>query len=436
MNKSLVDFLKGERFTKGKYRMGYILNECSSPGTDPWLVCTFSAVPEDNSPIKHRYSFQRVLSDVPCHRLYLQDSLDEAGCYYLCAGMDFGVADTVLELIEQQRLRLGVRKEHVVTVGSSKGGTCALYFGLRGHYGHVFAMGPQTRIAEYLLRDSHSVPKSMLRFMVGAYGESAYPVLDNVIYDILRERQGTTLHLLSSQNDNQYPVHIAPLLEQLEPDSPENDIEIDNRITTHSELAKFNPDYVRRKLFYLLFGVSARWEEDRVCVTAPEGNEGAVSCFFAEKPETVWQIPGQTEFPVEEDGVYTFTLVGKTESGESFVYSMPEQRISCRTERRKALLPGQGIDPGKPSELDALLAGAELITEADRITIRLRMKQPGGLRFAYHLMRDGAVLEKVPYTYLAEHTFAPLEAGVYSIKFYICTESDERKSYFVRNITI
>ncbi len=431
--------MDGEHFTTGKYHMGYILKECSAPGTDPWLVCTFSAIPSNNSSIRHQYSFQKVLSDIPCHKLFLQDSLGDAGCYYLCARMDFGVADTVCELIEKQRKALGVRKEHVVTVGSSKGATAALYFGLRGHYGHVLAMGPQTRIADFLGRNPrNSTHRNMLRFMTGEESENAYSVLNNVIFDLLQERAGTTLHLLSSENDAEYPIHIVPFLKQLVIDTPENDVEIDNRIGSHAELAKFNPDFVRRKLFALMFNASARWEENGVRVTETNVSRGALKCFFVEEPERVWRFPEHTFFPVSKDGSYTFALVGQSEgSAESFTYIMPQHRVGHATGQSHTLLLEHGIDRvGMSSLIDGLLAGAELSCGTDSITLRILARRQSGLRFAFYLMRDGETLEKTPYSPLAEHTFEHLATGIYSIKFYIRTESNERKSYFVRKITI
>lgn len=98
--------LQNEQFTEGKYQMGYILDEYSPDVPGGWLICAFSAIPSADAKIKHQYSFQRVLEDVPCNKLFLQDSLHECGCYYLCAGMDFGVADTVYKLIESTRKRL------------------------------------------------------------------------------------------------------------------------------------------------------------------------------------------------------------------------------------------------------------------------------------------------------------------------------------------
>ena len=46
--------------------------------------------------------------------------------------------------------------------------------------------------------------------------------LDNLLLELLQERQeATVLHLFSSEQDRQYPIHIQPLLERLHAFNPE-----------------------------------------------------------------------------------------------------------------------------------------------------------------------------------------------------------------------
>ncbi|MBR2743512.1 MAG: hypothetical protein IKD89_07975 [Clostridia bacterium] len=315
-----------ECFSQGKYKMGYILDEYLDAGEDAWLICTFSAIPAANSPIKHQYSFMRVLKDVPCHKLFLQDSLGEMGTYYLCENMDFGAADTVIEIIESIRERLGIKKERVITVGSSKGGTASLYFGLRGGYGHVLCMGPQTKIATFLNRngDTTSNHQRTLDIMIGSHDKkAAYEALDGVMFDILsRRKEETHIHLLTSHNDNQFPVHIEPFLKLLDLDDERNDITINDNIKSHSGLAEFNPDFVRSKLFGIMYGVSAEWTDDGVLLHADKRTRrGHISAYFAQSPQKRASVDEDTRLLFEGRGTYTLVLEGEG----AFTYtSMPK----------------------------------------------------------------------------------------------------------------
>ena len=103
---------ENELFTGKRYRMGYVFDAC--PDSD-WLIVTFSAVAPKNSPVKHHYSFGHSLSNYHVSKLYLQDTPGEEGCYYLCTGLDFGVADTVCDLILNICKKNRIPLSHVIT---------------------------------------------------------------------------------------------------------------------------------------------------------------------------------------------------------------------------------------------------------------------------------------------------------------------------------
>lgn len=242
-----------ENYTNGKYKIGYIYNKSESELLK-YLIVTFSAIPSEDSPIKHQYSFMRVLEDIPCNKLFLQDSLGEYGTYYLCYHMDFEVAKEVNLVIEKVRIECRVEKENVICIGSSKGATASLYHAIYGNYGHAISMGPQIYISKFL-NTSNRVHISILNSMIGEndFSESC-KVLDSIMLDIIKQREQTNIHILTSSNDKQYKEHIIPLLEVLDICSQYNDVLVDNRILSHSDLASYNPGYVRRKIYEIFLG--------------------------------------------------------------------------------------------------------------------------------------------------------------------------------------
>ncbi len=241
---------ENELFTGKRYRMGYVFDAC--PDSD-WLIVTFSAVAPKNSPVKHHYSFGHSLSNYHVNKLYLQDTPGEEGCYYLCTGLDFGVADTVCDLILNICKKNRIPLSHVITVGSSKGGSAALYFGFRLSLGHVIALVPQTRIGTYA-RQTH---KSIFACMAGDRDpDTAQKILDEVIPNAVRQNdKSTVLHLLTSRGDQQYHTHIEPLLRSIDTDDTAHcDVLIDNRIASHADTINYSRSYVQNTIDKILVG--------------------------------------------------------------------------------------------------------------------------------------------------------------------------------------
>lgn len=413
-----------EQFTDGRYQMGYIVEEKSTDVGDGWLIITFSAIPSPNASIKHQYSFRRVLAGVPCHRLFLQDSLYECGCYYLCAGMDFGVADTVFELIESIRERLCVRKEHVITIGSSKGGTCALYFGLRSNYGHVICMGPQTKIATYLDRKGNrsSIHQRMLDYMIGEEDRAAsYKKLDSLLFSMLEKRQNTAIHLLTSENDAQYPIHIIPLLSLLDPEDASNDITIDNSIKSHSGLAIVNPYFVKSKIFEILFHVGASWTEDGVKCTVSESYRQQTDIFlwFEEFPDNKLQIKENTVFPITKSGFYTPVLSAFNNKESLFSYKLPGRLC---------------VEGGKLVDYERA-AKSQVSADRNRISVSLGVIEDSLVSYAFELERNHETVSRIGYRSSPNCTFTDLEPGVYDLKYYISVGKLKR-SHYIRKIEV
>src|SRR3954468_18136748 len=72
-----------------------------------------------------------VLDNLRSNILWIRDRFDGKNTYYLCHGMDFSVERSVIGLISTVVESLGLTPGDVTLWGSSKGGSAALYFGLR-----------------------------------------------------------------------------------------------------------------------------------------------------------------------------------------------------------------------------------------------------------------------------------------------------------------
>lgn len=252
-------FSEREQRIPGKWDLNYILDE--NDGAD-WLFVTFSAFSAITAENKKPYSFMNTIHGIRCHTLYLQDSLGERGTYYMVYNMDFSPADQILDWIETVRNNLNISKDHVVLMGASKGGSASLYFGLRGHYGHVLAMAPQIRIGTYI-QDVADTADYMLD---PAHKEESVSVLDHIIYQLEGANQDTVIHLYFSENDGQFKLHTGPFVHHLKesrlPDK--TDICIDNRIKSHTDHLRFNSHYTVKKLLEIMFGIHLDEEENKI----------------------------------------------------------------------------------------------------------------------------------------------------------------------------
>ena len=247
----MADILKHEQMSTGPYPMKYILEPCSGA---EWLIVIFSAFAPGSSANQHLYNFLNVLQDVPAHKLYIQDTYGKRGVYYLCHQLDFGVSQAVSKLIRSVQEQLGCDNGHTISLGSSKGGSAALYFGLGLGLSHVLSMVPQFRIGTYLNTVSK---RPVLEDMVGKEDpDGGAAMLDTLLEKALEEDRSTVLHILTSHHDEQYQSQIVPFLAALErtTDPTRQDICFDDRIKNHNGAANRNGEYVRKKLLEILFG--------------------------------------------------------------------------------------------------------------------------------------------------------------------------------------
>ena len=175
--------LSEKRYEENGLELSYVLK----PGTSlkNILVVVFSGFIPKDSNIKYPFNYIRSLQDFEANLLFISDSYGPRGCYYLGKEMSFDFEVLVTNLIEKVRADLNVLKKDVICTGSSKGGSAALYFGLKNGYGSVLAGAPQTRIASYILTEDEPT----YRFMFGEPSEEMTRKGDGIIMDLFDECQ-------------------------------------------------------------------------------------------------------------------------------------------------------------------------------------------------------------------------------------------------------
>lgn len=181
-------------------------------GSDSLLVL-FPGFSKDRP---RKYNFVRGLMGVKnVDRLYINDNFGYQGSYNLYENGDNTPETITIDLIDKT-IKKGNYK-HLFFAGSSKGGTCALYFGLIFHADEIFAAACQYYIGKYV---SSEMPddKVFYAMMGNKAGMKEILILDDVMPDLLKKYRGSDsfIHIFCSKQDPTYERHIKDLINSLE----------------------------------------------------------------------------------------------------------------------------------------------------------------------------------------------------------------------------
>lgn len=193
---------------------GYPVHYLYRRGTSDALIVVFSAYAPGLRPT---YNYVRTLwGKTGAHLLFVKDDfvdLPSGGGYYVGKGGDGHGLHAVCSLITRIREASGAKR--VVGVGSSKGGTAALIFGMKLGFDALIIGAPQYYIGAYM--QEHK-PDS-LALLTGKAAPDAQDLawLDDIAPRAVQEcaAPGPVIHLHYSDQEHTYQEHIADLLRDL-----------------------------------------------------------------------------------------------------------------------------------------------------------------------------------------------------------------------------
>lgn len=210
------------------------------PGRGGIMIVSFAGF----SPDFARYNYINTLKDLRCSKLFVLDDhgFQKRGSYYLDTVEETGIKDNVIELVNKIRNKHGIKK--IITVGSSKGGSCALLFGKRLDAEACIIGAPQYYIGDYLNIDGH---RDLLKAIIGAPTPEKINVLNHLISDTLKQgNRDMEVFLHYSKFENTFRSQIVYLLSDLK-DLGYKTILDDNYVyTTHSEVSKYFPAFLKK----------------------------------------------------------------------------------------------------------------------------------------------------------------------------------------------
>ncbi|WP_411081151.1 hypothetical protein [Streptomyces sp. cmx-18-6] len=210
--------------------------------------------------------------------LWIRDRFHGKNSYYLCKGMDFGLEQSVAGLISNVLRSLGLTPDQCTMWGGSKGGSAALYFGLKYGYRNIVSIVPQFRIGTYVLKYP-----SVAAHIMGEVTDQNTRAVDDVIANLVRAgaNRNANIYVLSSPQDEQYPEQVEPFLPLFAGYENFNFIFSDSpHISDHARVTSRNVPMLMGLLNFLIDGVAPRLGFVRNGGERPDVDRSGIKTFL------------------------------------------------------------------------------------------------------------------------------------------------------------
>ena len=204
------------------------------------MIISFSGFPGKQ---KAKYNYMRTLNKIDAYKLFLLDDFGykKRGSYYLGEDGDWFLPQQIGELVTAIREKYNI--EHVVTIGSSKGGTAALYYSIKLHADFCVIGAPQFYLGDYLNTEKHA---DILEGIMGNKNAETIAQLNSVMIDCIQMcgSNKPEVYIHYSPCEHTYKEHIADMLAMLKKHGfcvwENSNYEYAN----HADVAKYFPAYM------------------------------------------------------------------------------------------------------------------------------------------------------------------------------------------------
>lgn len=153
--------------------------------------------------MKTNYEMLGILKDVPVSRLFILDDYDLNGRFYLDKDRKDLLQKNISNLIMEKANKLGISKDKIITVGASKGGSAALYYGLRLSVGNIISVGPPIYLSIY--NSAHPNDRVFYKSIAGGFSKEDDVYMDKIMENVALLNDKTThIHFFGITEDRYY----------------------------------------------------------------------------------------------------------------------------------------------------------------------------------------------------------------------------------------
>ena len=175
------------------------------------LIIVFSGIG------KMRFNYKTSLWHGPYDLLFIADCWAGGVSYYWYENKSNHPEQFTQALID--RVLTKGKYTSVVTLGSSKGGTAALYYGLKINADQILVGACQYYVGDYLSHHQWEEHPERWQAVAGEERNQEWiDILDRKLPDMIKSHRDSKakIFLLYSTEEHTYPEHMKPLIEQLD----------------------------------------------------------------------------------------------------------------------------------------------------------------------------------------------------------------------------
>lgn len=416
----MMKFLEST-YTKGSKEVKYVLEE--GKHNKNFLVIIFSGFASADAKPPYKYNYIRTLRQLDCHKLFILDKDGPRGSYYLGENLTFDFEKSVYSLIEHTLRQFNIKRENVITAGTSKGGSAALYYGLKYKMGYIIAGAPQTKIANYVLSIKDDTAKHMLGDM---NNKDNIVKLNKLIYEQLESNNSTKITILGSENDWQHRQHIIPFVEKLKEKSHPHKLIIDNNIKNHSGIAQAFPNFFVSKLLDLFYSIKLNQINLKIIrgkiyieshTDLPNRYLEQINIYNAdgellteEDISNKIKLDFKNNHPIIVKVAYAIKYNGNT------IFEKPLDELVVNV-NNKICVP-------------------KINVRGSKLHFKLNIKTKIKLKYAFYLYKDGKNIEKIMYQTKQDLIYDVKTPGEYYIKYFILLPNEEKIVNRSQNVTV
>lgn len=174
------------------------------------LIVIFDGIGSD-------YNYRRSLINSTCDQLYIKDCWADGKSYYLYEnGINHPekiVTGFLKDFLDSRNY------EKIMTLGSSKGGTCAIYYGLKLNVDDVYAGASQFLVGNYIGIYHENKGSGYYKNVMGDIElDKGIEILNDAFTRMIEQnsQSSTLVHLIYSTEEHTYTDDIVPLIRKLD----------------------------------------------------------------------------------------------------------------------------------------------------------------------------------------------------------------------------